>query len=199
MSHPSEVDLALHAGGDLTGWRRWRVSRHVRNCAECQEELAFFAQDQSELVESKSRLPEFVNWDRLAAEMQGNIRVGLAAGECVAPRGLARQVKWQHTMGAALAAGLLLAGWALNIPHRSGTFTPLGPTASIRATVPAHPELQATPGGVEIKARSGNTLTLLHDNAQGSAIYTSEPDSLSVRTFNNQTGQIMVHMVSYAE
>ena len=31
-------------------------------------------------------MPEGADWDRLAAEMTANIRVGLAAGECVAPR-----------------------------------------------------------------------------------------------------------------
>lgn len=197
MRHPSEIDLALYAGAELTGWRQWSVRRHVRRCAVCREQIELFRQDREELVDVKSQLPEFVNWERLAAEMQGNIRVGLAAGECVAVRGFTRQVKWQHAIGATLAAGLLLAGWMLNLPYQG--FQPAGRAPVFRAK--ARPELQVTPGGVQIREQGG-ALTLLHDGGkdpENPAIYTSEPDSLSVRAFNNKTGQITVHMVSYAQ
>ena len=59
-----------------------------------------------------------VDWDQLAAEMTANIRVGLAAGECVTPR--ERKVAAISWRPAAIAAGLvvLLAGaWWLNIPR----------------------------------------------------------------------------------
>jgi hypothetical protein len=63
-------------------------------------------------------MPAGVNWDRLSAEMTANIRVGLAAGECVAPRRRkpGSFIGWKP---AAIAAGIvcvLSAAWWLNLP-----------------------------------------------------------------------------------
>jgi len=85
MKHPSESQLALFAGGDLAGlWQRWTVSQHVARCAQCQAHLKSF-RDAIPLVSAASpELPKDLNWSRLAEEMTGNIRVGLAAGEAIA-------------------------------------------------------------------------------------------------------------------
>jgi len=81
MKHPSEAALALHAGGDLGPIARWCIERHLRQCESCQDEILAF-QDVRRMVADLSAMPD-VPWARLSAEMQANIRLGLAAGECV--------------------------------------------------------------------------------------------------------------------
>ena len=72
---------------------------------------------------SAAEMPEGLDWDRLAAEMTANIRVGLAAGECVAPRGsanrpvnLIRQLASGGASSAGLAGGAAARAWWLNMP-----------------------------------------------------------------------------------
>ena len=81
MKHPTQATLALHAGGDLGLFARWRTTRHVARCERCRDEVAAF-EGVREISADLSEIPE-VPWNRLAAEMKANIRLGLAAGECV--------------------------------------------------------------------------------------------------------------------
>jgi hypothetical protein len=81
MKHPAQATLALFAGGDLGMFARWRASRHVAVCERCREEVAAFEATR-EIAGDLSEIPE-LQWNRLAAEMKANIRLGLAAGECV--------------------------------------------------------------------------------------------------------------------
>src|ERR1700686_845986 len=81
MTHPNQATLALHAGGDLGLWARWNTQRHLSNCDLCRDEVAAFA-GVREILPDLAEIPE-VPWNRLAAEMRANIRLGLAAGECV--------------------------------------------------------------------------------------------------------------------
>jgi len=83
MKHPKEAALALHAGGDLPFFARWRMERHLARCQECREEVAAFS-DLREILPELAEPPD-LPWNQLAAEMRANIRVGLAAGECVRP------------------------------------------------------------------------------------------------------------------
>ena len=79
--HPDANQLALHAGGDLTGITRWRVQRHLRNCEACQEEVAAIESVRN-MLPALAELPP-MSWNDMAAEMTANIRLGLEAGECV--------------------------------------------------------------------------------------------------------------------
>src|SRR5471030_437473 len=81
MTHPNQATLALHAGGDLRLWARWNTERHLSNCDLCRDEVAAFA-GVREILPELAEIPE-VPWNRLAAEMRANIRLGLAAGECI--------------------------------------------------------------------------------------------------------------------
>ena len=83
MRHPNQATLALHAGGDLGKFARWKLERHLAKCDACTAELAAFENTREMMVEL-AEIPE-VPWNRLAAEMKANIRLGLAAGECVRP------------------------------------------------------------------------------------------------------------------
>lgn len=122
MKHVMETELALFAAGDLPVWRsalvHLRVRLHVRKCGECRSALEALRLDRQELRRSADDMPSGLDWDQLAAEMTANIRVGLAAGECVTPREpKVAAMSWRPV---AIAAGLvvLLAGaWWLNIPR----------------------------------------------------------------------------------
>jgi len=81
MKHPNQATLALHAGGDLGFFARWRTERHLARCERCRDELGAFDGMREDLPEL-SETPE-IQWNLLAAEMKANIRLGLAAGECV--------------------------------------------------------------------------------------------------------------------
>src|SRR5262245_31994762 len=81
MRHPEETTLALHSSGDLGWFAGWRTERHVAHCARCRDEVAAY-REMREMLPDLAELPE-VAWNRLAADMRANIRLGLAAGECV--------------------------------------------------------------------------------------------------------------------
>ena len=84
MRHPAETDLALFAGQDLGYISAWRIGRHLTRCQECRAMVDAFGSLRSEIA-PLGELPEDLGWNRLASEMKANIRLGLAAGECVGP------------------------------------------------------------------------------------------------------------------
>jgi len=81
MKHPNQETLALHAGGDLGVFARWRTARHMEQCERCRAEVVAF-EDLREEMPVLSEIPG-MDWDRMAAELKANIRLGLEAGECV--------------------------------------------------------------------------------------------------------------------
>ncbi len=85
MNHPGEIELALFAGGDLGFRDRWRLRKHLQSCEHCRSELEVLRYGSERLRSLSDELPDGVNWTRLSQEMTGNIRVGLAACECVGP------------------------------------------------------------------------------------------------------------------
>jgi hypothetical protein len=189
MKHPREEHLALFAGGDVGPFERWRVSRHLRACPECRAEVGHFEVLSGIFTEEAERLPEGVNWDRLAAEMKANIRLGLVAGECVSAAGSRPQRPvWRPAAVLASAALLLITAWWLNIPPEHHQMN-----AQHRQTVEA-PVVQVAPGGIEVKANSA-TLTLLRRKAATPVLYVSSPGSLRERFVDADTGQITINNV----
>jgi hypothetical protein len=81
MTHPSEAELALYAGGDLGWWQQRLTERHVCRCGLCQASVSAF----SELRSESNGFPASpaLQWKRLESEMKANIRLGISAGECV--------------------------------------------------------------------------------------------------------------------
>src|SRR5215471_14662553 len=117
-THPAEFALALYATGDLPLWDRLRVRFHLSKCETCRTLAQAYRSDQAWIQTKAGELPEGVNWDRLSREMTANIRVGIAAGECVAPR--ERKAAIHGWRPVAVAAGLMVvlgSAWWLNVPE----------------------------------------------------------------------------------
>lgn len=184
MKHPSELHLALFSGGDLKGLKGVLTSLHVKRCKQCAEEVASLREASSMLRDELSAPPPNIFWEPLAAEMSGNIRVGLAAGECVAPLSPNPRLGWRASMVMASATVLLMAAWWLNVPH------PRRVTSN--AVV-----LQSTPTGIELQ-QNGARLELVHKAGSHSTIVLSAPRSLRSRSVDAETGQVTIYNV-YAD
>src|SRR5580698_7665679 len=84
--HIPEADLALFITGDVGMWKYVQINLHLAGCEACRARIEAYRMSRQRLKQAAAEMPEGADWDRLAAEMTANIRVGLAAGECVAPR-----------------------------------------------------------------------------------------------------------------
>jgi len=197
--HVIETDLALYATGDLPFWRNALVNLHVRRCDECRDLLEALRADRQELRRSINELPANVDWDQLAAEMTANIRVGLAAGECVTPREhKVAAISWRP---AAIAAGLvmLMAGaWWLNIP-RTDTEA-IGRALRNMATgrrVPQEergPVVGASSSGVEV-LENGGRMGIEQSGLHPVMYSVSTQGSASARYVDQDTGQVTITAV----
>ncbi len=200
--HLAETDLALHVTGDLPFWRNALVYLHVRQCNRCRGLVDALRADREELLRSADDMPANLSrdfdWDQLAAEMKANIRVGLAAGECVTPRERkAPAISWQPL---AIAAGLMvvLAGaWWLNIPradteaigralHAMVTRGPLGAPRDERG-----PVVGASSSGVEL-LENGGRLGIEQSGLEPVMFSVSTQGSASARYVDQETGQVTI-------
>jgi len=199
--HVMETDLALYAAGDLPFWRTARVSFHVRHCDECRGLVEALRADRKELRQSVDDLPANLDWDQLAAEMTANIRVGLAAGECVSPR--ERKVAAISWRPAAVVAGVvvLMAGaWWLNVP-RTDTETIGRALRTIatggRAATPQEehsPRVGASSSGVEL-VENGGRLGIEQGGLEPVMFSVSAQGSASARYVDQDTGQVTITAV----
>jgi anti-sigma factor RsiW len=206
--HIAETDLALYVSGDLSLLRRVSVRFHSRNCDRCHSLIEKYRADRSRVKEIVDQMPEGLNWDRMASEMTANIRVGLAAGECVArPRKDRRQlrVNWRPAAITAGGIALLSVAWLLNMP--AGTTQELGRAMSAimhgrgSVTVPnpdydSGPIVVATQQGIELHDR--NNLMGGSQDARPVAVTVSFQGSASERHVNADTGQMTITSV-YAQ
>jgi hypothetical protein len=154
--------------------------------------------DREELRQSADDVPANVDWDQLAAEMTANIRVGLAAGECVTPR--ERKVAAISWRPPAIAAGLvvLLTGaWWLNIPptdtvaignalHNIATGGRSATTQEERG-----PVVKASSSGVEL-LENGGQMGIQQSGLQPVMYSVSTELSASARYVDQDTGQVTI-------
>ena len=186
MRHPNQATLALHAGGDLGAMARWRTVRHLSRCEQCRTEIAAYERMRSVLPDL-AETPE-IPWNRLAAEMTANIRLGLSAGECVRPVGAPNRRPAVTGFRAAVAfasiAALVAAGITLERP---------APVANDGAGIVA----EATPGGAGIQMREGRqALLLMHPDARSSVTFTAGAQgSMEARYVDRETGYITVNTI----
>jgi hypothetical protein len=160
MKHPNETTLALHAGGDLGRIARWRTARHLANCERCREEVAAFAA-MRDIAPDLSETPE-VSWNRLAADMRANIRLGLAAGECVRPgEEPLRQSPLFSGARMLVAFASLMAIMVTGLMLEHPTVPPRG--ARYQGVV-----VETTADGIEVR-NGGQALRLMHSGARKSA------------------------------
>jgi hypothetical protein len=185
MKHLNEATLALQAGGDLGGIARWRAQRHLARCPECREEIARFEQIRQHLP-SLAESPE-LHWNRLAAEMKANIRLGLAAGECVrADEPAAAGPMWSTArVCVALASVVVLLATGVVLEHP-------GPTVARETGV----VVQATADGVQVR-EGGQALGLMHSGTSREVVtyQVGAQGSVEARYVDSETGYVTVNKV----
>jgi hypothetical protein len=214
--HTPETDLALYFTGDLPVWRRTQVWLHVRGCESCGGRIQSYRADRQQRQTGADRLPEGLDWDRLAAEMTANIHLGLAAGECVAPRSRrGSHWGWKNTLpGAgrfawrpvALVAGLAVvvsAAWWLNMPASDTEALGRvmhGIAHGGRRSVLAEdvgPVVEATSAGVELR-QNGGALQVSQSGLHPLTVSLSVQGSASAHYIDTDTGQVTITSV-YAQ
>lgn len=211
--HIKETDLALYASGDLRLWQRAAVHVHVRSCESCRLLVEEFRADGRALRDGAAGLPDGLDWARLSAEMTANIRVGLAAGECVAPRHAARKLfpeaisnAWRPLALASLVtaalAVLLVGGWWLNMPSQETQAL----SRAMQSIWHGHsamqeergPVIEASSEGIELR-KDGGALGVSQDAAKLMNVSVSTQGTASAHYVDQDTGQVTVTSVSYAQ
>jgi hypothetical protein len=211
MSHPSEVRLALFVGGDLGLWDRWQIRRHVSWCSDCEREVAALRAAREQVREAAPDLPKDLNWNRLAQEMTGNIRVGLAAGEAIArfDRPVTRvrpaHLGWNAALVLACATVVFVTAFWTSLPreqtqHLTSALQKIftGPAGRHAAVSQDDAMLEASTSAIEVK-ENGRTMMLTHPRSDGVTVSVSMRGSAGVRYVDNDTGQVTTNKVYYAE
>jgi hypothetical protein len=214
LTHPSEIQLALFAGGDLGVWDRWRVRRHVSRCSACEDQVQALRAASVQVREVAAELPKDLNWDRLSEEMTGNIRVGLAAGEAIAR--FDKPVLGRGNRGLGWNAALVLAGataifgiafWtSLPQPQRDNLVAAFRRIRTERiGTLVPHPALtqdgavlEASSSVIEVK-ENGRTFSLMNPRSEGVTVSISMKGSAGLRYVDADSGQVTTNKVYYAE
>ena len=183
MRHPKQATLALLAGGDLGPIRTWWANRHVSRCAECRDEIAGYS-EMRELLPELAELPE-ISWNRMAAEVQANVRLGLEAGECVSgtePLGRPMLTGWRAAV--AIASVIVLVGGCLVLEH------PAPPPVHH-----AERAVETTGDGIALQAGDNRMLGLMNGGAQ-KAVYTLDAQgSMGARYIDPETGSVTINTV----
>jgi hypothetical protein len=189
--HPSEANLALFAGGELGRWRQWTVERHVASCTSCRHDVSDFSALRAEALAMRE-LPD-LSWDRLAAEIRANIRLGLEAGECVTRRLVPRGIFSPRVFAACASLALLVVAFLLERP------TPR--VNELRAPEVAY--LESSIAGIQVK-EGGHAMMLLNTRAQtdrsGSpdVDYLASGSAMRARYVDADTGYVTINNV-YAQ
>ena len=184
MKHPSEATLALYAGQDLGPFARWRTARHLAGCPRCRSELTGFSALRHELT-SLNEMPD-IAWNRLAADMKANIRLGLAAGECIRETRPTLQLFGgvRPAIACASMALLLLAGLWLERP--SPTLAPVDHQPGV--------SLRTTANGIEV--RQGDQAFVLKNGSSENVTYSAGAQgSMGARFVDPGTGYVTINTV----
>ena len=214
MKHPSEMDLALFAGGDVAGyWQRWRVSRHVSQCGACQAEVQSLREASEQAKAISAELPKDLNWNRLAEEMAGNIRVGLAAGEAIArfDRPASRRplrLGWNAGLVLACATAVFVVAFWMSLPQQQADHLMaalkrirterIGGLVRPSAVSQDDVVLEASSSSIDVR-ENGRAMSLTHPHSDGVTVSVSLQGSAGVRYVDADTGQVTTNRVYYAE
>ncbi len=200
MTHPPLAQLALYAGRDLSLIERLRASWHLRGCPQCRRQVAGFEASREALRRDHESLPAGLNWDSLAREMTGNIRVGLAAGECVSEvRATPQPAFLWRPAAAVLALGVVISSaWWLNVPaEQKHNLTRSLEQIFNRGAHPASENgifFAADRSGIQVQ-ENGAAFTLMHPNATPAVISVSTQGTVGASFVDADTGQVTVNNV----
>lgn len=205
MRHPEERQIALYAGGDIGWFDRLSIGRHVARCQSCGELANAYRRDREAVRQEAQALPHDLNWERLSAEMIGNIRVGLAAGECVSGvRSKSHRVVWRPAFAAVGLALVLLSGWYLNSTTYQRTFL-AERIARLWNRAGAGQDnvslagvaLESTRNGIQV-SENGSALTMMNPGKTPVVVVVNTRGSLRARYVDDDTGQVTITNV-YAQ
>jgi len=203
--HPDESDLALYAGNDLSAFGRLRVEWHLRRCGRCQQEVTEFSEQRAALkrdaAEPDFDSPRTGGWQHMAAEMKANIRLGLEAGNCIAPEPsgkLAKPMFWPR-LAAGVACALLLAGggvW-LDKAWLDKALLPHSLSGSASGVVLGYSE-----NGIQV--RNGNDVTAelsnLRRDQRGDVVYSvNAQGGVGASYVDQETGMVTVNNIYYGQ
>ncbi|HLH39413.1 MAG TPA: hypothetical protein VKX39_09730 [Bryobacteraceae bacterium] len=209
-AHVAETDLALYVSNDLPAWRRVRVGLHFSRCRWCRQMAEIYRDDRLRFRETASQMPPGVNWNKLSAEITANIRVGLAAGECVAPRKRKAALGWRPAAAMAGLAALLICAWVLNMPSSTTqelgrAFTAIWSGSSlngVRGINPARDNhglvVELSSSGIELRENGSTVLGVSRDQSKLVDVSASVEGSASARYVDDNTGQMTITSV-YAQ
>ena len=204
--HLAETDLALFISGDISTWRYVTITAHTTRCEECRARIDSYRAARQRLKSIAAEMPSGADWERLAAEMTANIRVGLAAGECVAPRrSKAISFGWKP---AAIAAGVVVvlgAAFWLNLPASDGESLARAMKTLFQGGAPNHfrpalaaeqrgPVVEASADGVELR-ENGVAVSVPQAATRPVSITVSAPGSASARYVDADTDQMTISSV----
>lgn len=188
MRHPNQATLALHAGGDLGRFQRWLTARHLAHCAECREEVAGYT-EMREMLPELAELPE-ISWNRMAAEVKANVRLGLEAGECVrsTEMPLHRPALTGWRAGVAFASVLVLVATCLVLQR---------PTPQA-LHAPAETAVASGDDGIELQSGDDRMLGLMNVGKQRVVYQFNAQGSIGAR-YTDPDGSVTINTVSYAQ
>ena len=207
--HISEAEIALFVSGDLGFGAGLLVRAHLHRCERCRRVVEAYKHDRALVRQLADELPEGLDWNRLASEMTANIRVGLAAAECVAPR--TRKTAAWGWRPAAVIAGLtiiMVGSWWLNMPpaqtqELGRAMKAIWNVRSNNAANTIHrgmdrddrgPVVEATASGIELR-ENGGSLGVSQGEARPLTVSLNVQGSASARYVDADTGQITITSV----
>jgi hypothetical protein len=194
MNHPNQATLALLAGGDLGPIARWRTNRHLAQCERCRDEVAAYS-GLREILPELGEMPE-VPWNRLSAEIKANIRLGLAAGECVRVNEVPLRKSLFSGARAAVAlasvVALLVTGLVLEHPMPRSNYNRSGFSSLI---FDGGVVVESTKDGI-IVGQGREAIELRHPVGTDSVTYSVDAQgSMRARYVDPTTGNVTVNNV----
>jgi hypothetical protein len=159
------------------------MERHLAKCEGCGEEVASF-EAMREISTDLSEIPD-VPWTRLAAEMKANIRLGLAAGECV-------RVAETPLRARPLFTGIRAAVALASIVTLAVTGLVMQPSAVQRAD--QHTVAQGIHDGIEV-GEGDRAFRLMNAGASNVTFSAGADCSLRARYVDPNTGQVTINQV----
>jgi hypothetical protein len=198
QEHPSIQTLSLFARRDAPSITRLRVARHIRRCAECEQQVVLFRSATLELrreatAETLTGFEAIADWRQIEREMLGNIAVGVAAARCVDRPRRGAVYLWRGAFLTGMAA-LFVAGWMTHIPKEETDHL----TASLRRLVGVEQQdamgtvVRTTPEGIAVRSQ-GTTLTILHPHS--AVVTVSGSSAVEARYVDEDTGQVTITTV----